>query len=590
MTRTTSRLSYLISVCSIVLFVAVSDFPDSLAFEHKTISVESYGAKSDGSVDSTAAVRNAISAAVRLGSPAEVVFSTGTYRLDCASPSPIFCFDIKNARNLTIRGQGAGTKLVISNPLAGLLSVGSSADVIVSGFTLDYSALPFTQGRIARIYPDQRAIDLSVDEGYPGLDQPIFAPSHLAQTSGMLFEASLPRLKADASNSYPVQSISKVSGSVYRLNLSTFENIAVGDRFALSNRSQHMFYFANTQNFTLKDVTLYAAPGAASIWVRNSGKILIDGFQVRRKPGSNHLMSTAADAIHMVDNVGNLTIQRCFIEGMGDDAINIRSNAFTVTNLSSPTNFQFNTSGTQIKAGYTLQAVNPATHLPKGTAEIASLRQAGDIATVSLARPIPNLAVGDVIFGADLGTPNALIKENTFSNFRGMFRIRSSGAIFANNSILDPRNARVFVAADITNAWKEGPTLVNSLNGVYFDGNTVKGGWIAQLGTRYANMGPPTLSGSNALLGHPLVFNAGVYRQLNPDIAAMTDPELLFHWVNHGIAEGRAANADFHAPAYMKLYPDLSKMNYLNAIKHYLMHGAILEMREGGRRAASGGR
>lgn len=590
MNRTASTLSGVVSLCLIVAIAGISDFPAGLAFEHKTISVDAYGAKPDGSADSTAAVKNAISAALQLGSPAEVVFSTGTYRLDCASPSPIFCFDIKNARNLTIRGQGAGTKLIISNPLAGLLSVSSSTDVIVSGFSVDYSSLPFTQGRITKTYPDQRAIELSVDEGYPALDQPIFAPTHLAQTSGMLFEASLPRLKGDASNSYPVQSISKVSGSVYRVNLSTFQNIAVGDRFALSNRSQHMFYFANTQNFTLKEVILYAAPGAASIWVRNTGRILIDGFQVRRKPGTNHLMSTAADAIHMVDNVGNLTIQRCFIEGMGDDAINIRSNAFTVTNLSSTTNFQFNTAGTQIKAGYTLQAVSPATHLAKGTAEIASVRVAGNMATVSLTRPIPNLAVGDVIFGADLGSPNALIKDNTFSNFRGIFRIRSSGAIFANNSILDTRNARVFVAADITNAWREGPTLVNSLNGVYFDGNTVKGGWIALLGTKYANMGPPTLSGSNALLGHPLVFNAGVYRQLNPDIAFMTDPELSFHWVNHGIAEGRMANADFHAPAYMKLYPDLSKMSYLNAIKHYLMHGAILEMREGGRRAASGGR
>jgi hypothetical protein len=552
-------------------------------YQSISLAVEDFGARADGSVDSTAAIQNAINTAMQLGIPAEVVLSSGTYRLDCASSNPGACFNILGAHNLTLRGQGASTQLLIANPIMGLITVNNSTDITISGFSVDYSSLPFTQGTIQNV--SGNAIDLAVDPGFPGLDQPIFAPNYLAQTFAMLFDPGTPTLKGSAGNYFVVNSIAKNGDGTFHVGLSGVAGVAVGDRFALSNRSNQEIVFAGTNNITLRQVTFYAGPGAASVWVGNRGRIIIDDFEVRRKPGTNRLISTAADAIHMLNNAAKLTIENCFIEGMGDDALNTRSEAFSIGAVSSATTYQLS-SATPLAVGYTLQVVDPATQLAKGTARITSLQvQADNTETVTVDQAIPNAAAGDMIFSEDLASPNALIRNNTFSNFRGIFRIRSSGAIFANNQILDPRNAFVLIGDDIEPSWQEGPTLVNSLNGVYFNNNVVRNGSISVVGANNAIFGAPALSGDSALLTHPLVFNTEVYRLLNPDLATFSDQDLMSHWLAHGIFEGRQASIGFHPSEYLQLYSDLStafgSTNFLAAINHYLSNGATLELRQG---------
>ncbi|OIO04995.1 MAG: hypothetical protein AUJ51_00755 [Elusimicrobia bacterium CG1_02_56_21] len=542
--------------------------------------VDAYGARPDGGADSTTAIRNAINAAMQAGQPAEVVFSSGTYRLDCPSATPAPCFTISKARDLTLRGQGTDTRLLIGNPIMGLVAVQYSTGITISGFSLDYSSLPFTQGTIVSVGGGESAIDLAVEPGFPELDQPIFAPGYLAQTFGMLFDPATPMLKGSASNAYTVVSISKNPDGSFHLLLSGIGGIAVGDRFALSNRSHRVTQFLYNKNITLKQVTVYAGPGPATIWVENTGQIIIDGLEVRRKPATSRLLSTGADAIHMLNTNGDLVIQNCYIEGMTDDAINTRSRAYYITGIVDAVTYELG-AAIPLIMGHTVQVVDPVTKTARGTAKII-LAQGK---TVTVDQAIPNVAVGDVIFGAELASENALIKNNIFSNFRGIFRIRSSGAIFANNQILDPRNARILVAADIVPQWQEGPTLVNSLNGVYFNNNTVPGGAINIFAENYINLGEPVLSGDSAILTHPLVFNVRDYRALNPDLASYSDPDIMAHWLAQGIREGRQANLSFHASEYLKLHSDLNAVlgytNFQGAIEQYLYGGAILELRKG---------
>ncbi|MBW2528050.1 MAG: hypothetical protein JRI23_27965 [Deltaproteobacteria bacterium] len=549
--------------------------------------VDDYGALADGSSDATSAVRDAIAAAMQSGIAAEVVFSSGTYRLACTAADDGPCLLIDRASDLTLRGQGAAqSHLIISNPLMGFLWVNASRNITVKGLSLDYDPLPFTQGTIVQVYPSETAIDVSVEAGFPALDDPMFAPKYLSSTFGMLFDAADTFLKGSALNNYAVSSITKVSGGTFHLVLHSLADVAVGDRFALPHRAQTGLFFASVDDITLESFIMYSAPGAASIWVGNTSQIMINGFEVRRKPGTTRLLSTAADAIHMLDNKANLTIVGCTIEGMGDDPINTRSSDFPVVSVASPSSLQFDTRGVEgIAVGQTVEIVDPSSQLARGMAKVVSLQMQGDTASVSLDRPIAGVVSGDALFDADFASPYAVIRNNTFSNFRGMFRIRSPGAIFAENVIVDPRNANVLISADINPSWQEGPSLLSFLPQVYFNDNSVQNGSMAVLGANYQDLGAPTFSGSDAMLTHPLVYDEQFYAQMNPDLASMTSAELAFHWVANGIAEGRVAVARFKASEYLALYPDLlgafGATGYESAIWHYLYDGAISEGRLG---------
>ena len=553
------------------------------------LSVDAFGADPSGQNDSTAAIQTALNAAATAGRPTTVRFGTGTYRLTCANPAGEQCLSIKNANALSLVGQGADqTQLLIGRPVVGVLNVANSVNVTVQGFSVDYQTLPFTQGTILRTYPNENAFDVALAPGYPGLDSPIFGAANLSASFAMDFHPSLPLTKPGVQNYLNLVGVTpNADGSVRVVTtLPGLPGVAGGDRFVLPIRGVPSFAFVSNTGVTFKNVVSYAGPGLASAWVGNDGAILIDDFKVRLKPGTDRLLANSADAIHMADNAALLTIQRCYIEGMGDDAINIRSSALKVTAVDGP-RVQFTTSDAfrQVAPGQTLQVVDRATSLAKGTARINAAVGVNNVTTVTLNHAVPGLAVGDVLFDEQFAAPNALITKNLFASFRGHFRIRASGAVFVGNTILNPDNARVLVADDISPLWQEGPTLVGSLNGVYFDGNVVPNGALTVLGTHDANLGAPTLTGPAALLTHPLVFSPEFYRRYYPDLANYDDQAAVAHWLNHGIQEGRRGSVNFLAREYLSLHADLAAAygsdGYQSAILHYVEAGATLERRLG---------
>ena len=87
-------------------------------------------------------------------------------------------------------------------------------------------------------------------------------------------------------------------------------------------------------------------------------------------------------------------------------------------------------------------------------------------------------------------------------------------------------------------------------------------------------------------------FDAGFYRDMNPDLAHIDDEGLLDHYREHGRAESRAGSRgefvrnicddpreiplDFKASEYIDLYPDLNdyaERSPLDALRHYMSRG-----------------
>jgi GH25 family lysozyme M1 (1,4-beta-N-acetylmuramidase) len=75
------------------------------------------------------------------------------------------------------------------------------------------------------------------------------------------------------------------------------------------------------------------------------------------------------------------------------------------------------------------------------------------------------------------------------------------------------------------------------------------------------------------------VYDYQYYLDHNPDLAKWykdDDMAMLQHFVNHGMAEGRQASAEFNVAIYRSNYPDLQKAfgnNLVQYYNHYIFHG-----------------
>ena len=100
-----------------------------------------------------------------------------------------------------IQGEGIdATHIVLGNAQAGFLTVASSADVQLRGFSVDYRSPAHTQGVVVGVNPGANSFEVALESGYPALDSLMFSKDFFPGTFGMVFEPTAARLKATTKN------------------------------------------------------------------------------------------------------------------------------------------------------------------------------------------------------------------------------------------------------------------------------------------------------------------------------------------------------------------------------------------------------
>jgi len=87
------------------------------------------------------------------------------------------------------------------------------------------------------------------------------------------------------------------------------------------------FVCSRCSNVTVEDVTVHTVPGMGFIGSVCTN-INLKRFKVVPRPGSGYLMSATADATHFGGCKGTISMEDCEYEGMGDDAVNIKSGLY----------------------------------------------------------------------------------------------------------------------------------------------------------------------------------------------------------------------------------------------------------------------
>ncbi len=277
------------------------------------ISVADCGALPNGS-DATPGVRQAIARLPKQGG-AILKFPPGTYHF---AKRDDFAFILDGVGGLTIHGSGA--KLVFEGGTHPFL-IKNCTSPSVRGLSVDWGRPPFSQGDIIAVAAGARSADVRIDPEFPvDGSETVQAISTYDRSTRLMTVKGL-----DAYN--VVDKVALIGTQVLRLSFTRPLPLKPGDTVVLRHQvhAANVFFITDCADVRLEDVTIHAGPGMALLGV-NCRNATIERMTIVPPPGSNRLMTTCADGIHLSACSGVVEIRDCSMEGMGDDGVNVHGN------------------------------------------------------------------------------------------------------------------------------------------------------------------------------------------------------------------------------------------------------------------------
>ncbi len=463
------------------------------------INVRDFGAVGDGVTDDSTALSQAIDALEQRGRPARLIFPEGSYYLGTPmsgnlpprwenqqqGPELRAHLLLINQRNVTIQGEG-GAELICGDLNAHGVLLGECENVAVENLAIAYRPLPYAQGRALAVDPKGRWIDWRADAGHATPERADFFNGQQAHW----FVVFDPETRQRRNDVYRIRftKMERRDDGVFRLfgRANGFPASVEGCIVLItSRRTSHALYAHLGKDIRCDNVTIHSSPGLAF------HAMFTSNFQVRNsrigaKPGSDQLLATCADGLHVKMTEVGPTLENCHFTQLDDDAINVNSTYIRVIDQLEP-RVLLTDVRPDIVPGVELGFLDPNTMMPLGEARVESARiQPGphvpflrvtldrDIAVEHTVRGVKD----SICWGPPVKDPrhegprptlicnrNAVnrgtrIAGNTFEdiNYRGVV-INAEAAVIADNTFSGLLGPGVQTGNDLS--WYEGPASCN---------------------------------------------------------------------------------------------------------------------------------
>jgi hypothetical protein len=276
----------------------------------------------DGTVDLQGLIQGQLD-----GGAKQVVVPPGRYRV---APRDKVHLRLRNLADVDIVMRGVE---MVCTETTQALSITKCKRIKVSGLTIDYDPLPFTQGRITAVGPKKEWMEFEIFEGYPH-DQLEERIAIFAADSGML------KVRDRYSDCH---AFAKINARTYRVERGPkyrhkpeAASEEVGDILVTSNRFSpggqiaHAVVCEDNSEVTLEDVTLYASNCFAFKERRCDRTTYLRCRLDRRAPEDDpvkrawmRLRSSNADAFNSSSASRGPQLIGCHAAFMDDDGVNI---------------------------------------------------------------------------------------------------------------------------------------------------------------------------------------------------------------------------------------------------------------------------
>ena len=261
----------------------------------------------------------------------EVTIPPGIYAGGTPGSEQGYIIGIHGADGLHIKAAGV---MMRCTELARALEINNCTGLKISGLTIDYDPLPFTQGTIIAVDPAGAWVDVQLHAGYPL--QP-YGSINVVDPTTRTRKQGMPRLWGSRSE------FTGAGADVVRVHQDGIgASAAVGDFATLragpaAGQLGHAIAITGpySDSNTLTEVTILAAPGAAVVEAEGEGNTTLERVRVIPGPAPDgateaRLMSASWDGFSHMNCRKGPTVERCEISRVGGDPWQLSSSDFVV--------------------------------------------------------------------------------------------------------------------------------------------------------------------------------------------------------------------------------------------------------------------
>jgi len=196
----------------------------------------------------------------------------------------------------------------------------------LKNFTIDFIERPYTQVKVKSVDPAKRLIEYEL---IPGWKSPEYFNQVRSPYGGEIIRmfvfrdgqriSDVGRLTAEKPTS--AKEIKVLNDNIPWTKEENLAAIKPGDIVVYTNRSGgHGLWAQRGGENQIRNVQIYGG-AIFGLWIDGNGKNVVDNVSVMPRPGSDCLISTNADAIHISFARENNTVKNCTVIGSCDDGI-----------------------------------------------------------------------------------------------------------------------------------------------------------------------------------------------------------------------------------------------------------------------------
>ncbi|MBI5834727.1 MAG: hypothetical protein HZB16_20700 [Armatimonadetes bacterium] len=402
-----------------------------------------YGVVANGTTDDGPALGRAMAALNAAEPGASLVLPTGRTLRIATSPTT-WVIELVGRRDLTV--DGGGCTLLLA-PHLRLAHIRGCTNVTLRGLNLDYDPLPFADGLVVGADAKAGWVDVRVDDAFPmpafggptgDREQAYFAMLWHRGPHSLVHEHFFVRDCVDAGPG----ALAKRIVRVYREPRADWSRIKPGEtRISLPVRgiAHRMVGFGASPVVAIEENTdvlceslnLWSGPLFGCNVARNRGRVTFRQVDLRPRPGTSRLTSIWRDGFHVKANYADLTFEDCHIEGTNDDAFNLATHSSRVDEAVSPTEIRIHQTfplgfvpfepgdlvgGYSCGLGRRFEAVRVVRCVEEQPRDTTNLNRPATPLRLTLDRPLPDVARGDVVWNQSSANPHTVIRRCVILN------------------------------------------------------------------------------------------------------------------------------------------------------------------------------
>lgn len=250
----------------------------------------------------------------------EIVLEKGRYKLHEQVV-------VQNIQGLTINGNGAVfeahvTPDMLDNEVPGLFHFIKCDNLKLYGFDIDTDNDIGVAGTVETIDIENGSYDLRLLDGFKMTGTERLA-SHFSYDDELTPDGSMKAMKAD---------YSVIEDGLIRIlpddwGKAQLKNLKLGHKIWIRHTiyATELLIFTGCHKAEISDINVYSCPGIVVRIIPHCSDFTFRRFNVILPEGSNRLMASNADGIHIKGMSGEFLMEDCRFEQLGDDALNVHS-------------------------------------------------------------------------------------------------------------------------------------------------------------------------------------------------------------------------------------------------------------------------